>query len=40
LIGMQERIELTRGRIAIESRPGCGTEIRAQIPLLEMKEGS
>ena len=33
LIGMQERVRLVNGDLAIESRPGAGTSIRARVPL-------
>lgn len=33
LLGMRERVALVGGTLAIESRPGNGTSIRAQIPL-------
>ncbi len=33
LLGMQERVRLLGGRIAIESTPGQGTAIRARFPL-------
>jgi signal transduction histidine kinase len=33
LIGMQERSRLLRGRVAIESAPGAGTTITAELPL-------
>jgi signal transduction histidine kinase len=33
LIGMQERVRLVKGDLAIESRPGAGTSIRARVPL-------
>ena len=32
LLGMRERIEMVGGRFAIESAPGEGTTIRAEIP--------
>jgi signal transduction histidine kinase len=35
LVGMQERATLLDGELFIESRPGAGTTIRAQIPLAE-----
>ena len=35
LLGMRERIHLCGGRLRIGSRPGKGTVVRAQIPLLE-----
>jgi signal transduction histidine kinase len=34
LLGMQERVRLINGEFAIESRPGQGTTVRVQIPLL------
>jgi signal transduction histidine kinase len=33
LIGMQERSRLLRGRLSIESAPGAGTTISAELPL-------
>ena len=33
LLGMRERVEMVGGRFAIESAPGRGTTIRAQLPL-------
>jgi len=33
LLGMQERIQLIGGQLAIESAPGRGTEIRARVPI-------
>jgi PAS domain S-box-containing protein len=33
LISMQERLNLVRGEIFIESRPGQGTRVRARVPL-------
>jgi len=32
LLGMRERVEMVRGRFTIESEPGKGTTIRAEIP--------
>jgi len=32
LLGMRERVEMVGGRFAVESAPGRGTTIRAQIP--------
>ena len=32
LIGMQERVELVGGRLAIDSAPGEGTTVRAELP--------
>ena len=33
LLGMRERVEMVNGNFAIESAPGKGTTIQAQIPL-------
>jgi PAS domain S-box-containing protein len=40
LLGMRERIHLCGGRLRIASRPGKGTVIRAQIPLVEPAGGA
>ncbi len=32
LVGMRERIEALAGRLAVESRPGVGTAVRAEVP--------
>jgi len=32
LLGMRERVEMVGGRFAVESAPGRGTTIRAEIP--------
>ena len=32
LLGMRERVEMVGGRFAVESAPGKGTTIRAEIP--------
>ena len=32
LVGMQERVEMHGGTLSIESRPGQGTTVRAEIP--------
>jgi signal transduction histidine kinase len=37
LIGMEERVRLVGGKLAIESRPGEGTRVKIQIPLGSMK---
>lgn len=34
LLGMRERVEMVGGRFSVESLPGKGTTIRAEIPLL------
>ena len=34
LLGMRERVEMVGGNFAVESAPGKGTTILAQIPLL------
>jgi PAS domain S-box-containing protein len=36
LAGMQERVALISGRLAIRSRPGAGTRIQVQAPLREL----
>jgi signal transduction histidine kinase len=33
LLGMRERLEMVGGRLTVESSPGKGTTVRAQIPL-------
>ena len=33
LIGMQERVALARGALEIDSTPGAGTIVRAELPL-------
>jgi hypothetical protein len=33
LLGMRERLEMIEGRLGIESAPGKGTTIRAEVPL-------
>lgn len=38
LRGMQERVQLVGGKIETISAPGCGTEIRAYVPLGEKEE--
>jgi len=35
LLGMKERIRLVGGRLKVNSRPGHGTEVCAQVPLAE-----
>ncbi len=37
LIGMRERIFLVRGRVSVESAPGCGTTITVELPLDDRK---
>jgi signal transduction histidine kinase len=32
LLGMQERVEMLGGRIALESQPGHGTTVRVWLP--------
>ncbi len=32
LVGMKERVEMVGGSLAIESKPGRGTTVRAEIP--------
>jgi len=33
LFGMQERLALVGGKLSIESRPGSGTKLVAEVPL-------
>jgi two-component system sensor kinase len=33
LLGMRERVALIDGRLEIESRPGAGTTVVAEVPL-------
>ncbi|MGA2053542.1 MAG: sensor histidine kinase [Opitutales bacterium] len=37
LIGMRERVEMVGGSLAIESAPGQGTTVRAEIPFIQEK---
>ena len=48
LVSMQERLHLVKGELSIESRPRCGTTLRARLPfrlgehplvLLESRDG-
>jgi signal transduction histidine kinase len=32
LIGMRERVEMVGGTLSIESEPGRGTTVRAEVP--------
>jgi signal transduction histidine kinase len=38
LIGMRERLEMVGGSFSVESAPGKGTTVRAQIPLANCRE--
>jgi signal transduction histidine kinase len=38
LIGMRERIEMVGGNFAIQSEPGQGTTVRAEIPFIEQED--
>jgi PAS domain S-box-containing protein len=40
LVGMRERVEMVGGQFAIESEPGQGTTITAQIPLGKARAGT
>jgi PAS domain S-box-containing protein len=40
LIGMRERLEMVGGNFSVESAPGKGTTIRAQIPLINCRGGA
>jgi len=37
LLGMKERVEMVGGKLAIESKPGHGTTVRAEIPFNQKK---
>jgi PAS domain S-box-containing protein len=37
LIGMRERVEMVGGKFSVESAPGLGTTIRAEIPFADVK---
>jgi PAS domain S-box-containing protein len=37
LLGMKERLEMVNGNFTIESAPGKGTTIQAQVPLVEVR---
>jgi signal transduction histidine kinase len=39
LIGMRERLEMVGGSFSVESTPGRGTTVRAQIPLANCRAG-
>jgi len=39
LLGMKERVEMVRGKLTIQSAPGKGTTILAQIPLIDHPRG-
>lgn len=36
LISMRERVHLVNGTLVIDSRPGCGTSIRARVPIAQV----
>jgi signal transduction histidine kinase len=38
LVSMEERVKLLHGSFVLTTRPGAGTELRAQIPLMEEHE--
>lgn len=38
LLGMKERMELLGGKLSIKTRPGCGTRIVAEIPVIFKEE--
>jgi signal transduction histidine kinase len=38
--GMRERVALVAGRLTVESRPGAGTTLVAEVPLVRMPAGS
>jgi signal transduction histidine kinase len=33
LVGLKDRVEALGGRISVESAPGAGTSVRAELPL-------
>jgi signal transduction histidine kinase len=37
LVSMQERLKLVNGCVAIESKPGAGTTVRATVPLPQVR---
>jgi signal transduction histidine kinase len=39
LIGMRERLEMVGGKFVVESSPGKGTTVQAQIPLGKARAG-
>jgi signal transduction histidine kinase len=39
LIGMRERLEMVGGNFSVESAPGQGTTVRAQIPVSKARAG-
>jgi signal transduction histidine kinase len=39
LLGMRERVEMVGGSLRIESAPGQGTTIRAEIPFTNSNRG-
>ena len=40
LIGMRERVEMVGGKFSVESAPGQGTTIRAEIPMVNSRKRS
>jgi two-component system, NarL family, sensor histidine kinase DevS len=40
LVGMRERVALVGGRLSVESEPGAGTTIAAEVPLPRSAEGA
>ena len=37
LAGMRERVEILGGTFSVESTPGCGTVIRASLPVARLE---
>ena len=35
LVGLRDRVEALGGRISVESPPGAGTSVRAELPLAD-----
>src|ERR1700760_3002064 len=40
LIGLKDRVEALGGRILLDSRPGAGTSLRAQLPIPATNDGA
>ena len=39
LVSIKERLELMNGSVAIDSKPGGGTTVRATVPLPQARTG-
>lgn len=38
LVGMRERVEMVGGRFSVESAPGAGTTVRAEVPVQDIPD--